>query len=136
MKFDDISRRFLLVLRVVVILRGISHGIAVRIVNDSGVLLYYSRSSARLLVQLLLSTAKRLSLKGMPRKINIIFATLHFFHPSFFSCQHLWDRNPTCVPERMIVMSNRANEVKLERFNIVLTSILVATEKSAYPLEL
>lgn len=70
--------------------------------------------------------SRRLSLKGIPRKINIIFLHDPLFFPSLFFLPALTSYpSPTAsrVPGRMIVMSSRANEVKLERFNIVLTSI-------------
>lgn len=64
-------------------------------------------------------------LKGVPRKVNIIFLRGPLFFRPFFLPRAL-----TLEPGGfsrsgggMIAMSSRANQVRLERFNIVLTSI-------------
>lgn len=68
-------------------------------------------------------------LKGLSsRKINIIFLRGPlFFRPFFLGRPALTSSHPSPtafrVPGRMIAMSSQADEVRLERFNIVLTSI-------------
>jgi len=108
---------------VVVILSRLPHRIVV--VNDSGALLYYPQSLAR---RSAFTFYREDCLKGASCKVNIIFLRGPlFFRPFFLGRPALTSRHPSPtasrVPGRMIAMSSQADEVRLERFNIVLTSI-------------
>lgn len=112
------------------ILLRTSHRVVVgQVVSDSAAHYYIivdQRNGS--FIPLLLSTAKIVS-KEFPCKVNIIFLRgLLFFHPLFFLPQLTHLEPPLAggllaFRGGMIAMSSRANEVRLERFNIVLTSI-------------